>query len=55
VVGAVRNLALAADLLLLNCGTDENVIRLAPPLTIPEDELARGLDVLEQSIREALR
>jgi 4-aminobutyrate aminotransferase len=55
VVKAVRNLALAADLLLLSCGTDENVIRLAPPLTIPEDELARGLDVLERGIREALR
>ena len=55
VVKAVRNLALGSDLLLLSAGTDENVIRLAPPLTIPEDELSRGLDVLEQSIREALR
>ena len=54
VVTAVRNLALREDLLVLSAGPDENVIRLAPPLTIPEDELNRGLDVLEASIREAL-
>jgi 4-aminobutyrate aminotransferase len=54
VVTAVRKLALQSDLLLLSCGTDENVIRLVPPLTIPEAELSRGLDVLERSLREAL-
>jgi 4-aminobutyrate aminotransferase len=55
VVTAVRNLALRDDLLLLSAGTDENVIRLAPPLTIPEPDLEHGLDVLERSIREAVR
>ena len=55
VVTAVRNRALDHDVLLLSAGPDENVIRLAPPLTIPEDELERGLDVLEQSIREVQR
>ena len=55
VVTAVRNRALDHDVLLLSAGPDENVIRLAPPLTIPEDELERGLDVLEQSIREVRR
>jgi 4-aminobutyrate aminotransferase len=53
-VADIRDRALRRDVLLLGCGTDENVIRLAPPLTIPEDELSRGLDVLETSIREAL-
>jgi 4-aminobutyrate aminotransferase len=53
-VSDVRNRALAEDVLLLACGTDENVIRLAPPLTIPEAELEHGLDVLERSIREAI-
>jgi 4-aminobutyrate aminotransferase len=53
-VTSVRNRALAADVLLLAAGTDENVIRLSPPLTIAEDELAHGLDVLERSLREAL-
>jgi 4-aminobutyrate aminotransferase len=50
----VRNRALREDVLLLGCGTDENVIRLSPPLTIGEDELAHGLDVLERSLRGAL-
>ena len=53
-VTAVRNHALQRDVLLLAAGTDENVIRLAPPLTIPEEELEHGLDVLEQSLREAV-
>ena len=50
----VRNRALDRDVLLLAAGTDENVIRLCPPLTIPEEELTRALDVLEQSLREAI-
>jgi 4-aminobutyrate aminotransferase len=55
VVAAVRNRALRDDLLLLSCGPDENVIRLAPPLTIPEAELEQGMDVLEAAIREVAR
>ncbi|NYF30569.1 4-aminobutyrate--2-oxoglutarate transaminase [Sphingopyxis sp. JAI108] len=37
-------------LILLGCGTRFNVIRLLPPLTIPESILAEGLDILEASI-----
>jgi 4-aminobutyrate aminotransferase len=44
--------ALARNLLVLSCGIDGNVIRLIPPLTIPESELASGLDILEAAIRE---
>ena len=44
--------ALARDLLLLSCGIDGNVIRLIPPLTIPETELHAGLDILEAAMRE---
>jgi 4-aminobutyrate aminotransferase-like enzyme len=39
-------------LLLLTCGLDDNVIRVIPPLTVSDDELATGLDTLEASIRE---
>jgi 4-aminobutyrate aminotransferase len=42
------------DLLLLTCGIDDNVIRLLPPLTIGEDELDRGLGILEQCVREEI-
>jgi 4-aminobutyrate aminotransferase/(S)-3-amino-2-methylpropionate transaminase len=34
----------------LTCGTYGNVIRLLPPLVIPEDLLAEGLDVLEGAL-----
>lgn len=43
--------ALDRDVLLLTCGTDDNVIRLIPPLTVTDAELAAGLDALEASIR----
>jgi 4-aminobutyrate aminotransferase-like enzyme len=44
--------ALARGLLLLSCGIDGNVIRLIPPLTIPEAELDAGLEILEAALRE---
>ena len=37
-------------LLLLACGLHGNVIRLLPPLTISDDELTRGLEILEASL-----
>jgi 4-aminobutyrate aminotransferase len=42
------------DLLLLTCGIDDNVVRLLPPLTIGEEELDRGIDILERCIAEEL-
>jgi 4-aminobutyrate aminotransferase len=43
--------ALQRGVLLLTCGTDDNVIRVIPPLTVTDEELAAGLDVIESSIR----
>jgi 4-aminobutyrate aminotransferase len=40
-------------LLLLACGLYGNVLRLLPPLTVTDDELARGLQILEDSIAAA--
>ena len=37
-------------LLLLGCGLHGNVIRLLPPLTIGDDDLKRGLEILEASL-----
>ncbi|HVC04508.1 MAG TPA: aminotransferase class III-fold pyridoxal phosphate-dependent enzyme [Candidatus Acidoferrales bacterium] len=51
-VDRISTNALARDLLLLSCGIDGNVIRLIPPLTIPETELHAGLDILEAAMRE---
>jgi 4-aminobutyrate aminotransferase / (S)-3-amino-2-methylpropionate transaminase / 5-aminovalerate transaminase len=35
-------------LLLLSCGLYGNVIRLLPPLTATDEELERGLEILER-------
>ena len=42
--------ALARNLLVLSCGIDGNVVRLIPPLTIPEAELDAGLDLFEAAV-----
>ncbi|MBV8302143.1 MAG: aspartate aminotransferase family protein [Candidatus Dormibacteraeota bacterium] len=52
-VSRIVHRALERDLLLLTSGPDDNVIRIMPPLTISEEELDRGLDIIEQSIMEA--
>ncbi|MGB3697745.1 MAG: 4-aminobutyrate--2-oxoglutarate transaminase [Gordonia sp. (in: high G+C Gram-positive bacteria)] len=44
--------ALANGVILLTCGTYGNVIRLLPPLVIPDELLDDGLDVLESAIRD---
>jgi 4-aminobutyrate aminotransferase-like enzyme len=51
-VDRISKNALARGVLLLSCGIDGNVIRLIPPLTIPESELDAGLDILEAAMRE---
>jgi 4-aminobutyrate aminotransferase-like enzyme len=51
-----RDVTVAAreqGLLLLSCGLYGNVIRLLPPLTATDDELERGLSILERSLAAA--
>jgi 4-aminobutyrate aminotransferase-like enzyme len=48
-----REITVAArqqGLLLLSCGLYGNVIRLLPPLTATDEELERGLELLERSL-----
>ena len=40
-------------LILLSCGTYANVIRILVPLVIDDDDLARGLELLEESLVDA--
>ena len=40
-------------LLLLSCGLYGNVIRLLPPLSITDEELQRGLGILEEALGDA--
>jgi 4-aminobutyrate aminotransferase/(S)-3-amino-2-methylpropionate transaminase len=52
--GAVVAAARERGLLLLSCGLEGNVIRLLPPVSIADDDLADGLDALEAALREVL-
>jgi 4-aminobutyrate aminotransferase/(S)-3-amino-2-methylpropionate transaminase len=42
-------------LLLLSCGIYGNVIRILAPLVIGDEDLSRGLEILEESIVDAAR
>ncbi|MGH9211493.1 MAG: aspartate aminotransferase family protein [Acidimicrobiales bacterium] len=48
---AVCQRCLVDGVIVLSCGPDENVLRLAPPLTITDDELDRGLGSLVTALR----
>ncbi|HEU5215190.1 MAG TPA: aspartate aminotransferase family protein [Gaiellaceae bacterium] len=45
--------AFEKGLLILSCGLDGNVIRLLPPLTASDEELERGLGLLEEALGDA--
>jgi 4-aminobutyrate aminotransferase len=53
VAKATTAAAFEKGLLLLSCGLDGNVIRLLPPLTASDEELERGLDLLEEALGDA--
>jgi 4-aminobutyrate aminotransferase / (S)-3-amino-2-methylpropionate transaminase / 5-aminovalerate transaminase len=50
---AVTAAAFERGLLLLACGLYGNVLRLLPPLTVTDEELASGLEILEESLAAA--
>jgi len=50
--GALVAKAQGKGLILLTCGPDGNVIRLLAPLTIPQEQVNEGLDILEQALAE---
>lgn len=49
----VSRLCVEKGLLLLSCGNFGNVLRTLMPLVITDEQLERGLSILEQSLREA--
>jgi 4-aminobutyrate aminotransferase/(S)-3-amino-2-methylpropionate transaminase len=52
--GAIAAACHAEGVIVLTCGTWGNVIRLLPPLSIGEDLLVEGLEVVEQAARRVL-
>jgi 4-aminobutyrate aminotransferase / (S)-3-amino-2-methylpropionate transaminase / 5-aminovalerate transaminase len=53
--GAIKTAALKKGLLLLTCGTYNNVIRMHPSILMPEDVLAESMDLLEESFKEVVK
>ncbi len=42
-------------LIMMTYGKYGNVLRIAPPLTIPEEDLERGLEIIEESTRDVIQ
>jgi 4-aminobutyrate aminotransferase len=51
-VKKVKARALEQGLLLLNCGMNDNVLRILVPLTAPKKVIDEGLDILERTLKE---
>ena len=51
---AIANACKEQGVVTLTCGTDGNVIRLLPPLVIPETLLTEGLEILVTAIKDNL-
>jgi 4-aminobutyrate aminotransferase len=49
----VQQACLADNLLLLTCGTYENVIRWIPPLIVTEEQVEDALSIFAQALEKA--
>ena len=54
IAGKIAARAFEEGLLLETSGPSDEVVKLLPALTIPDELLARGLDIIENAIDEAL-
>jgi len=51
---AVRTACVASKLLILSCGSSENVIRWIPPLVVSADQIDRAVEIFAQAIQQSL-
>ena len=51
---AVSKACFDKGLIIERAGRDNNVVKLMPALTIPDDQLQRGLEIIAESVREVL-
>ncbi len=51
--GAIRDAAFEHRLLVETCGSEGQVVKLMPPLTVSEEEILEALQILETSVRVA--
>lgn len=52
---AAKAAALKRGMILLTCGTLDNVIRLHPSMTMPDEVLEQAMDILDESLGEATK
>jgi 4-aminobutyrate aminotransferase-like enzyme len=53
VLHAVQRRCIDDGLIVLSCGPNDDVLRLIPALTISDDELEMGLDILAKALLDA--
>ncbi|MCJ2533287.1 MAG: aspartate aminotransferase family protein [Candidatus Thermoplasmatota archaeon] len=53
--GAVKDAALKRGLLILTCGTYNNVVRMHPSILMPQEMLEESMDILEESFEEVMK
>ncbi len=51
---AVQKACLERNLLLLTCGTFENVIRWIPPLIVSEEQISEGVSIFQNALAEVM-
>ena len=51
---AIRQKCFENGLILETCGPDDQVVKLLPSLTITENELRNGIDILEKSVKQVM-
>ena len=51
---AIKQKCFENGMILETCGSDDQVVKILPPLTITESELELGLDILEKSIKQVM-
>ena len=51
---AIQQKCFENGLILETCGSDDQVVKLLPALTISENDLRKGLDILEKSIKQVM-
>jgi len=52
---AIRTAAMKRGMVMLTCGTYDNVIRLHPSMIMPDEILEQAMDILESSIEEVTK
>jgi 4-aminobutyrate aminotransferase/(S)-3-amino-2-methylpropionate transaminase len=52
---AAKTAAFKKGMILLTCGTYDNVIRMHPSMVMPDDILEQAMDILEASLGEAVK